>query len=214
MVRTVKTKPARSLAKGQRGLLLPGPTGAEPWGLWALGGKATAQLVQTCQTPLDNRLRKNTTLALPVSQVFCLPLWLNEVDPKQFAGMIPLQLELRGLQPRGNGPAVFDWSTVTQEGTRTLVMVGVLPATLAPEIHAEAYETFDLSARYLPFRENTVTLWREQDRLAIAITTGPNLVYFQSLAEGQITPRIVQDLSCARTTLAMQGIVAPLQKMM
>jgi hypothetical protein len=214
MVRTVKTKPVRSLTKGQRALLLPGPTGAEPWELWVLGGKTSAELVQICATPLDNRLRKNTTLTLPVSQVFCLPLWLNETDIKQFAGMIPLQLELRGLQPRGTEPAVFDWTVVAREGTRTLVMVGVLPATLAPEIHAEAYEAFDLSARCLPFPENALTIWREQDRLAVAITRGQNLVYYQALAEGQITPRVVQDLICAQATLAMHDILTPLQKVM
>jgi hypothetical protein len=214
MVRTVKTKSVRSLTKGQRALLLPGPTGAEPWELWVFRGKASVELVQVCATPLDNRLRKNTTLALPVSQVFCLPLWLNETDAKQFAGMIPLQLELRGLQPRGTEPAVFDWTVVAQEGTRTLVLVGVLPAALAPEIHAEAYEAFDLSARYLPFPENTLTIWREHDRLAVAITRGRHLVYYQALAEGQITPRVVQDLNCAQATLAMQEIVTPLQKIL
>ena len=212
MVRTVKPKTVKSLAKGQRALLLPGPTGAEPWELWALGGKASAEPVQICATPLDNRLRKNTTLALPVSQVFCLPLWLNETDAKQFAGIIPLQLELRGLQPRGTETAIFDWTVAAQEGTRTLVMVGVLPATLAPEIHAEAYETFDLSARYRPFPESTLTLWREHDRLAVAITRGKNLVYYQALAEGRVTARVVQDLNCAQATLAMQGIITPLQK--
>jgi hypothetical protein len=214
MVRTVKTKAVRSLAKGQRAVLLPGPTGAGSWELWVLGGKASAELVQICATPLDNRLRKNTTLALPVSQVFCLPLWLNETDAKQFAGMIPLQLELRGLQPRGTEPAVFDWTVVAQEGTRSLVMVGVLPAALAPEIHAEAYDAFDLSARYRPFPESALTIWREHDRLAVAITRGPNLVYYQALAEGQITPRVVQDLSCAQAALAMQDILTPLQKVL
>lgn len=214
MVRTVKTKSTRSLAKGQRALLFPGPTGAEPWELWVLSGKASAECVQICATPRENRLRKSTTLALPVSQVFCLPLWLNETDAKQFAGIIPLQLELRGLQPRGNGPAVFDWTVVAQEGSRTLVMVGVLPATLAPEIQAEAYDAFDLSARCLPFPENTLTLWREQDRLAVAITRGPKLVYYQALAEGKITPRVAQDLRCAQVTLAMQGILTPLQKIL
>jgi hypothetical protein len=211
MVRAVKTKAVRSLAKGQRALLLPGTTAAEPWELWVLGGKTSA-LVQICATPLDNRLRKTTTLALPVSQVFCLPLWLNETDPKQFAGIIPLQLELRGLQPRGTESAVFDWTVIAREGTRTLVMVGVLPATLPPEVHTEAYDAFDLSARYLPFPENALTIWREQDRLAVAITRGPNLVYFQALTEGNITPRVVQDLSCAQATLTMQDILAPLQK--
>jgi hypothetical protein len=214
MVRTVKTKAVRALAKGQRALLLPGSTAAEPWELWVLGGKASAELVQICATPLDNRLRKSTTLALPVSQVFCLPLWLNETDAKQFAGIISLQLELRGLQPRGTEPVVFDWTVVAQEGTRTLVMVGVLPAILTPEIHAEAYDAFDLSARYLPFPENTLTVWREHDRLAVAITRGQNLVYYQVLADGQITSRVVQDLNCAQATLAMHGIVTPLQKVM
>jgi len=214
MVRTVKTKATRSLAKGQRALLLPGSTGAEPWELWVLSGKKPAVMVQVCATPLENRIRKNATLALPVAQVFCVPLWLNETDAKLFAGMIPLQLELRGLQPRGGETAVFDWTVVAQEANRTLVIVGVLPATLSPDIHAEAYELFDLSARYLPFPENTLTIWREQDRLAMAITRGPALVYYQALAEGQITPRVVQDLSCAQATLAMHDIITPLQKML
>jgi hypothetical protein len=89
-----------------------------------------------------------------------------------------------------------------------------LPANLDPEIHAEVYDAFDLSARYLPFPENTLTIWREQDRLAVAITRGANLVYYQALAEGQITPRVVQDLNCTHATLAMQDIVTPLQKML
>lgn len=211
MVRAVKTKPVRSLSKGERALLLPGVNGAEPWEVWVLAGKSSARLVQMCATPLASRLRKGTTLALPASQVFCLPLWLNETDPRQFAGMIPLQLELRGLQPR-NGPAIFDWTVVTQEDHRTLVMVGVLPATLAPEIHAEAFEAFDLSARYLPFPPDALTIWKEQERLVFAITRGPNLVYFQTLPEGEITTRVLQDLNCAQATLGMQDILTPLQR--
>lgn len=214
MVRAVKTKTAHSLSKGQRGLLFPGPTTAEPWEVWVLGGKEEPELLQYCMSPLDNKLRKGTTFALPVSQVFCLPIWLNETDTKQFAGLIPLQLELRGLQPRGNGAPVFDWSVVAQEEARTLVLVGVLPGTLDPELHTEAYEAFDLSARYLSFPTDAMTIWREQDRLMMAITRGPNLVYYQALTEGTITTRIVQDLSCAQVTLSMQGILKPLQKVM
>jgi len=214
MVRTVKAKAVRALKKEERAVLLPGPSGAEPWEVWVLGAQATAECVQTCASPPDNRLRKNSTLALPVSQVFCLPLWLNETDPKQFAGMIPLQLELRGLQPRGNGRAIFDWSVVAQEGARTLVMVGALPSSLPAEIQAEAYDVFDLSARFLPFPENSLTLWLEQDHLAVALTHGRNLVYYQALAEGRITQRVAQDLSCIRATLTMQSILTPLQQVM
>jgi hypothetical protein len=214
MARAVKTKTARSLKKGEKALLLPGSTGAEPWEVWILGPGRPAECVQTCSTPLDNRLRKETTLALPVAQVFCLPLWLNATDPKLFPEMIPLQLELRGLQSRGNAPPVFDFSIVVQEPSRTLVLVGVLPSSLAPEIQAEAYDSFDLSARCLPFPENTVTLWLEQDRLAVAFTRGDHLIYYQILAEGRITPRVLQDLTSIRASLSMQGVLNPLQQIL
>jgi hypothetical protein len=211
MVRAVKSKPVRSLAKGQRSILLPGPTEAEPWEVWVLGGKREAQIVQICPTPLENRLRHCSTLVLPVAQVFCLPLWLNETDTRQFGGMIPLQLESRGLQPR-NEPAVFDWSVVAQEEEkRTLVLVGVLPAALPPELHAEAYASFDLSARFFPLATNALTLWREHDRLVVAITRGPNLVYYQALPEGEVTPRVIQDHNSVRATLEMQDILTPLR---
>jgi hypothetical protein len=212
MVRAVKSKSVRSLAKGQRAFLLPGPTEAEPWEVWVFGNRGReAQIVQICPTPLENRLRKASTLVLPVAQVFCLPLWLNETDPRQFAGMIPLQLESRGLQPR-NEPAVFDWSVVAQEEKRTLVVVGVLPPALPEELHAEAYESFDLSARYFSLAPNSMTLWREHDRLVVAITRGANLVYYQALPEAAVTTRVVQDLSCARATLEMQEVLLPLQQ--
>ncbi len=193
-------------------MLLPGPTEAEPYEVWVLGAKGgEPQIVQVCQTPLENRLRKGATLALPVARVYCLPLWLNATDPRQFGGMIPLQLELRGLQPR-NEPAVFDWSVVAQEEARTLVLVGVLPGSLPADFQNEAYESFDLSARYFSLHANALTLWREQDRLVVAITRGDNLAYFQALTEGEITTRVIQDLNCARATLEMQDILAPLQR--
>ncbi len=129
MVRTVKPKAARPPAKGDRPVLLPGATLAEPWEVWLLRAAGGVECLQTCARPVDNKWRKNSVLALPVSEVFCVPLWLNEADEKQFAGMIPLQLELRGFHPRGNSSLVFDWSVVAQEEKRTLVIVGILPAT-------------------------------------------------------------------------------------
>lgn len=212
MVGAVKTKPTRSLNKGEQSVLLPGATGAEPWELWILGGPNGAECVQMCASPLDNRVRGVRGLALPIAQVYCLPLWLNETDSKQFAGIIPLQLELRGLKPRGTESMIFDWSIVAQEGTRTLVAVGVLPASLPEEVQTENYATFDLSARYLPLPENALMLWQEQDRLVMAITRGAHLIYFQTLPEARITQRVLQDLYCAWVTMDMEGVLTPLQQ--
>jgi hypothetical protein len=206
MVRTIKASTTRTLTKGERAILLPGSTRAEPWELWALG-KDGAECLQTFAQPVDNRLRQITTLALPVAQVFCVPLWLNEKETNPLAGMIPLQLELRGLQPRAQESAVFEWSVVMQENDRTLVIVGVLPPNLSREIQAEFYSTFDLSVRYLPLAEDALTLWLEHDHLVCAITRGHHLVYFQSLPDAEITTRLLQDLICVRSVLESQRVI-------
>jgi hypothetical protein len=211
MVRTIKAKAPRSLKKEEQAVLLPGATEAEPWELWFMG-KTQVEYVQGLSLPAENRWRKTTTLALPIAQVFCLPLWLNETDPKQFPGMIPLQLEMRGLLPRNAGTAIFDWSIVSREGSRTLVIVGILPGFLPDEIEAETHGIFDLSVRYFPLAENALTLWQERDRLVFAITRGPNLVYFHALTDSRISSRVLQDLNCVRATLAMQGVITSLER--
>jgi hypothetical protein len=207
----MKDKSARSLKKGDKSVLLPGATAAEPWELWIISGPS-AQCVQAVSHPGDNRLQRQSTFGLPVAEVFCLPLWLNETEPKQLAGMIPLQLEMRGLQPRAQGAAVFDWTAVKKEGSRTLVVAGILPASLPGEIESGAYDNFDLSARYLPLPENAITLWQEQDHLVFAFTRESQLVYFQALSENRLSSRAAQDLNAVRSALIMQDIVGDLRQ--
>ena len=211
MVGAMKPRTKRPLVKGERGLLLPGPTDAEPWEMWIIKGRQ-AECVQTYTSPGENHAAKSTTLALPVSQVHGVAFWLNEIDARRLAEMIPLQLELRGLHPRQQEPLIFDWSPVTWEASRTLVLAGVLPASLSKEIEGEGYGSFDLSARYFALPEDALTLWREQENLVCAITRGASLVYFHVLGDGTIGPRILQDLSSVMTGLALQEVLAPLQQ--
>lgn len=207
MVRTVKSKTTRALKKGESSVLFPSATGAEAWEWWALGETPVClrTFAESQEIPSP---RDATTLAWPVAQVFCLPLWINETDAQQFPDIIKLQLEMRGLHPRGD--VVFDWSIVSREASRTLVVVGVLPSHLALEVEAEGYAWFDVSARYLAFPENALVLWREHDRLALALTRGEALIYFQPLADRIVTARIVQDMICIRTSLAMQNVITTL----
>ncbi len=207
MDRTVKNPPAAKLRPGQDVFLLPGSLEAEPWEVWISGAGGESKCAQVCAAPRDNPWRKRSTLVLPVDQVFCLPLWLNESDPGRLAGMIGLQLEARGL-----ADAIHQWSVVDREEGRTLVLAGVLPATLSAELQVEAYRTFDVSARYLPWPENTLTLWREQGRLAAAFTRGSQLVYFQTLGEERCTERAVQTLICLRASLEMQSVLKNLSQ--
>lgn len=175
-------------------------------------GEGATACVQVCGRPGENQLRRHGILVLPVTEVFCVPLWLNQTDTKQIAGAIPLQLELRGLQPRNQLAAIFDFSVITRHDTRTLILAGILPAALPHELQAELYNAFDLSVRFLALPDDALVLWREHDRFVCAITRGSDLSYFQALEEDCISPRLVQGLRCMLMSLEMQGVITPLQQ--
>jgi hypothetical protein len=206
MVRAIA--PVRA-AKGERTVLLPGATEAEPWEVWTTG--ADARCLKICPRPEKVSARSDTVLALPVGQVVALPLWLRETDPKQFRGMIELQLEARGLQPRGHDP-VFDWAVVVQEEARTLVLVAVLASGLPEELETDAFSVFELSAHCFPLPSDALVLWMEQDRLVAAITCGDRLAYYQALCESRPTARVLQDLTCIMAALRMQDVVGELKQ--
>jgi hypothetical protein len=190
-------------------VLLPGATEAEPWEVWTTG--ADSHCLQACQRPQDNSTGRATVLALPVAQVVALPLWLQETDAKQFRGMIELQVEARGLQPRGRD-AIFDWSVIAQEEARTLVLVAVLSASLPEELETDACPVFELSARCFALPPDALVLWTEQDRLVVALTRGERLAYFQALSEPRLTARLLQDLTCVVAALEMQEVVSSLKQ--
>jgi hypothetical protein len=150
-------------------------------------------------------------LALPVAQVVALPLWLQETDVKQFHDMIALQLEARGLQPRGR-EVIFDWSIVAQEQARTLVLVAVLSTLLPAELETDACPVFELSARCFALPSDALVLWIEQDRFVTAVTRGNRLAYFQALSEPRLTTRALQDLTCIVAALEMQEVMGPLKQ--
>jgi hypothetical protein len=206
MVRTLTIPRA---AKGQRTVLLPGATEAEPWEVWTTG--ADARCVQACQRPDDNAAGRAAMLALPVAQVVALPLWLQEIDAKQFRSIIALQLEAHGLQPRGR-EAIFDWSLIAQEEARTLVLVAVLAPSLPEEIETGAFPAFELSARCFALPPDALVLWTEQDRLVAAVTRGERLAYFHALSEPRLTSRAVQDLTCVVAALQMQEVIGALKE--
>lgn len=211
MVRTVKSLPRRNLKKEERALLLPAANVAQPWETWVLAPWKNAEMVQTCLHPKENYLSKKCTFGLPARSLLCLPLWLNETDSKLFPNLISLQLELRGLLGRNRNNPVFQWTLVTQEEKRSLLLVGLLPSSLPEDLQATDYETFDLSTRYWSFPENSLTLWLEQGRLCVAVTRDAHLVYFQGLTDAKITQRVLQDLVCLRSSLEFEHIITQLR---
>jgi hypothetical protein len=205
MDRTLKSRAIKP-PQGQNVFLLPGALEAEPWEVWIGDGKEKSQCARVCASPRENPWQKRSTLVLPVAQVFCLPLWLNETETDRLPGMIELQLESRGLAGTGGNPAVYQWEIVEQVENRTLVLVGLLPAVLPDHLKIDAYPAFDVSARYFPWPENALTIWQEQGKLAAVFTRGKNVVYFQTLGEDRCSDRTAQTLICLRASLEIQRV--------
>jgi hypothetical protein len=204
MVRTLTRSP-----KGQQTLLLPGATGTEPWERWTTG--PGAQCLEACRALGDVAGARDSILALPVAQVIALPLWLPETNAAEFPGMIALQIEAHGLQPRGHD-AIYNWSIVAREPKRTLVLVGVLASALPEEIEATAFRGFELSARCRPLPPDAVALWHEQDRLVMAVTRGPELAYFHALTEATLSTRVLQEITCIIGALRLQAVIGTLDE--
>ena len=202
---TLKISSTARPRQTERIFLFPGALEAEPWGVWFANGKS--RCAQVCASPQQNPWRKKSTLIFPIRQVFCLPLWLNETNPARLAEMIDLQLETRGWA--GNAAS---WSIVAQEANRTLVLAGLLAGGVPTDLQPQGYQDFDVSARYLPWPENALTLWREQGRLAAAFSRGENLVYFQDLGEERCSERTLQSLVCLRASLEIQSVLVQLDR--
>jgi hypothetical protein len=190
-------------SKRQQTLLLPGATGTEPWERWTTG--AGAQCLEARALGKMGAARE-AILALPIAQVIALPLWLPETNPSEFPGMIALQIEAQGLQPRGH-EAIYNWSIVAREAKRTLVLAGILASALPEEIETTAFRGFELSARCRPLPGDAIVFWREQDHLVLALTRGNELAYFQSLTEAAFTTRVLQEITCILAALRMQEVV-------
>jgi hypothetical protein len=206
MDRTLKRRSIKP-PRGQSVFLLPGALEAEPWEAWVGDGKEKSRCAGVYASPRENPWQKRSALVLPVAQVFCLPLWLNETEADRFPAMIDLQLESRGLAGRNGQPAIYQWEIAGRKENRTLVLVGLLPAVLPAHLKIDAYSTFDVSARYFPWPADALTIWSEQGKLAAVFTRGNNVVYFQTLGEERISDRTAQTLTCLRASLEIQQVL-------
>ena len=172
-----------------------------------MGDGSKARLAGTFDTPAAAQLTPQSVLALPLQQLFAVPLWLATTDPVLMREMIFLQLERRGLAA-GRTPQemVFDFRTVATVENKTLVLAvalpGVLPGHLCQDLRA-----YEPSARVRPLPRDEFIFWREDGRLVLAVTRGEELAYFQALGEGSFTAPVLQELQCIRLQLQEEGVI-------
>ena len=181
--------------------LLLRPSDGPEWEAWAIGEGAQPRLVEMRATPGEGRNAQQTVLGLPLRQLFAVPLWLATTDPALMREMIFLQLERRGLAAgRSAREIVYDYRVVASLENKTLVLAVALPASLPAHLCIDA-RGFEPSARLLPLPPDGFALWREDGRLALAVTRGTELAYFQVLGDGNFTEAVLRELQCIKLQL-------------
>lgn len=182
----------------------------ETWEVWAVT-RDQARLVNVCNTPGDAQFFPHSMLALPLRQSFAIPLWLATTDKALMREMIFLQLERRGFSnARSAGEAVFDYRILKSVENKTLALAVSLPGAL-PEQFCLDLHNYEPSARTHLFPADEFILWREGDRLALAVTQGSDLVYFQSLGDGNFTEAVLKELQCIRLELEAEDVIGQLE---
>jgi hypothetical protein len=188
--------------------LLLRPVAGGKWEAWALDGAPQSAPVMTCATPDEAQPSSQSLLALPVRQLFAVPLWLATSDPAVMRDMIFLQLERRGLAGRAAQDAVFDFRVIPGGGNRTLVLAVALPGNLPPQLCNGQLTRFEPSALTYPLPPDAFTLWLEDERLVLAVTRGREAVYFQALGDRTVTTSVLQELECVMLQLEADEIIA------
>lgn len=197
------------LPAGDVSMLLPSLVSPEAWEHWRVHRGESIFQRSLAKSDLNDGA-DGAILGLSTAEVFCVQLWLHETDEARFSPMIALQLEARGFKfPDQTG--AFQWSVITTQPTRTLVLVGVLPPRIEASLLAANCASFDLAVRFRHYRENALTIWREQDRLCLAFTRGSQLAHFQALSDASLSPSVIRDIVCIQSALKMQEVIEAVQ---
>lgn len=178
------------------------------WELWALPHGAPPRLRSPQGDPSNFPLTANATLALPSTALNCMPLWFLTPNADQIPDMLRLQLEQRGLAG-GEGPdPVHAYRVVPQDKhpDRSLVLLTLLRDDLPPPLCRADFSHFEAAPRCLDLPANQYTLWRELDRLVLALTRGREPIFFQPLCATDPGPDLCAEIRCIHMSLAAQKI--------
>lgn len=182
------------------------------WELWSLPHGGAPRLRPTDGDPSNFPLAPSATLALPTTALTCLPLWLLTPNAEQAEGMIHLQLEQRGLMGGDAPEPVHAFRTIPQDrqSERTLVSLSLLRDDIPEGLRRADFTRFEVAPRCLDLPANQYTLWRELDRLVLALTVDRELVFFQPLCATDPGEDLCTEIRCIHMALAAQKI-APLR---
>ncbi|HWB59416.1 MAG TPA: hypothetical protein VG733_07990 [Chthoniobacteraceae bacterium] len=187
--------------------LLLRPSEGAKWEAWDAVEGGHPRLAGAYDSPGQAGASPQSVLAIPLRQLFAVPLWLATTDRALMREMIFLQLERRGFAA-GRNPRdlIFDYRIVASADNKTLVLAVALPGGFPAHLSIDV-RACEPSARLLPLPADAITLWREDGRIALAVTRGGELAYFQVLGDDSLSPAALLELQCVKLQLEAGNVV-------
>jgi hypothetical protein len=179
-------------------------TPGEDWELWTFSGAKRAQFVRRIKKPAN--APRETIVGLPVRQTLTTATWVATGDRAVVPEIVELQLEQQGLIQRNGKRCAPDIRVLETRADKSLALATVLLPELDPELAFESAAQFEPAGFTLPLPQDRLCIWREQGRLAAAVTRGRNPVHLQILGETEIGPEMVHEIRCALLHLDAQRL--------
>src|ERR1700732_142956 len=183
-------------------------TPGEDWELWTFSSTKRAQFVRRIKKPAN--APRETIVGLPVRQTVTTASWVATGDRAVVPEIVELQLEQQGLIQRNGKPSAPDIRVLETQADKSLALATVLLPDLDPELPLESAVQFEPAGFTLPLPQDRLCIWREQGRIATAVTRGRNPVHLQIVGETEIGPEMIHEVRCALLHLGAQRLCGTL----
>ena len=190
-------------------LLTPGETGWEIWSGTPEAGftlREATEVVRAAELPALPP--GELTLLFPVKSCTAVPLRVTSHDEALFADLAAMHAERLGLRPDPMAGQLADTFEVERDDEGTALLSVVLRTPGEGELPPRGPKEFDLSARAIAYRGDSLVVWKEFGRWVFAVSLGGKLVYCQatSIADADPGEALVREMRLALAQLSLQGL--------
>jgi hypothetical protein len=188
-------------------LLLPG---AKVWQSWTGAEEALCQ--SNGDATAFGKEAQRRVLALPATHFWVLPAWLKG-QSEHLRSMALLHLERMGVKTNDEEASVQVRSIAEKEGALLARILALkdLPVPLSDTAHLPDEVT--LHALCYPLVQSSITIFRELDRLVVAITSGSQLIYCTPLSATHLDDHALAELNNICLQLGFQGVLGRLESL-
>lgn len=192
-------------------LLLPG---AKVWQSWtgAEGALCQDNGERGAQGAAFGKEAQQRVLALPATCFWVLPAWLKGA-PEHLRAMAMLHLERMGIKAADEEASVQVRSISDKEGAHLARILALKEQPVPLTDLTRLPDEVTLHALCYPLVQNSITIFRELDRIVIAITSGAQLIYCTPLSSSRLDDHALAELNNICLQLGFQGVLGRLESL-